>query len=49
MKAGVVYETTFGLGATLGIRQEKLTLDDIDGVYGDVNIEGIYAGVFFHF
>ncbi|MCK5295106.1 MAG: TIGR04219 family outer membrane beta-barrel protein [Arcobacteraceae bacterium] len=49
IKAGVVYQSTIGLGATLGIRQQNLTLDDIDNVYGDMNIKGIYAGLFFHF
>jgi outer membrane protein len=49
MKAGVVYETTFGLGATAGLRKLNLTLDDVDGIYGDINIEGMYAGLFFHF
>jgi len=49
MKAGIVYETTFGLGATAGIRKQNLSIDDVDGIYSDINIEGIYAGVFFHF
>jgi len=49
IKAGVVYETTFGLGATLGYRQQNVTLDDIDDTYGKLNVKGPYAGLFFHF
>jgi outer membrane protein len=49
IKAGVVYETTFGLGATAGYRQQNVTLDDIDNTYGDLNIKGPYAGLFYHF
>jgi len=49
IKAGVVYETDFGLGATLGYRQQKITLDDIDNTYGKLDAEGVYAGLFFHF
>ena len=49
IKAGVVYETSFGLGATLGYRQQDMTLDDIDDTYGELNITGAYAGIFYHF
>jgi outer membrane protein len=49
IKGGVVYETPFGLGATLGYRKQSITLDDIDSTYGDINAKGIYGGVFFHF
>lgn len=49
IKAGVVYETSFGLGATVGYRQQNITLDDIDDTYGELNIEGAYAGLFYHF
>ncbi|MGB3751622.1 MAG: TIGR04219 family outer membrane beta-barrel protein [Arcobacteraceae bacterium] len=49
LKAGIVYETTIGLGATVGYRQQKITLDDIDDVYGDLTIKGAYAGIFYHF
>jgi outer membrane protein len=49
IKGGVVYETPFGLGATLGYRKQNMTLDDIDSTYGDINAKGIYGGVFFHF
>jgi len=47
-KAGVVYQYKV-IGATLGYRKENLTLDDIDDTYGDINIAGVYAGVFLHF
>ncbi len=49
IKAGIVYETPFGLGATVGYRQQNITLDDIDDTYGELNIEGAYAGLFYHF
>jgi outer membrane protein len=49
MKAGVVYETSYGLGATLGYRAENITIDDIGDTNTDIDIKGIYAGVFYHF
>jgi len=49
IKAGVVYETNFGLGATIGYRQQNITLDDIDDTYGEIIIKGAYAGIFYHF
>lgn len=49
IKAGIVYETTFGLGATLGYKQQSMKLDDTDGIYTELNIKGPYAGLFFHF
>ena len=49
LKAGIVYETTIGLGATVGYRQQNITLDDIDDIYGDLTIKGAYAGIFYHF
>lgn len=49
IKAGVVYETKFGLGATIGYRQQNITLEDIDDTYGDITIKGAYAGLFYHF
>jgi outer membrane protein len=49
IKAGIVYESSFGLGATLGLRKENLVIDDIDGTYGTIDIEGVYAGLFYHF
>lgn len=49
IKAGIVYQSTLGFGATLGLRQESLTLDNVDSTYGDITIQGIYAGLFYHF
>jgi len=49
IKAGLVYETSFGLGATLGYRHQNMTLDDIDDTYGELKIKGAYAGLFYHF
>lgn len=49
VKAGVVYESSIGLGATAGYRLQNITLDDIDDTYGKMDIKGIYAGLFFHF
>lgn len=49
LKGGVSYETSFGLGATVGYRYEKLELDDLSEVYSDIEISGAYAGVYYHF
>jgi outer membrane protein len=49
IKAGFVYETPFGLGATVGYRVEQLSLDNIDDTYATVDIKGAYFGVFYHF
>ncbi len=48
-KAGVVYQTSYGLGATAGVRTENLTIDDIDDFNADLTISGAYLGVFYHF
>jgi outer membrane protein len=48
-KAGVVYETSFGLGATAGVRTENIVIDDIDDINADLTISGGYLGVFYHF
>jgi len=49
MKAAIVYESSLGLGATLGLRNESLVLDDIDDINADIEISGMYAGLFYHF
>lgn len=49
IKAGVVYESEIGLGATIGYRKENITIDDLSDVNAEINIEGIYAGIFYHF
>jgi len=48
-KAGVVYQSSFGLGATLGLRTENLKIDDIDNFNADLTMSGAYLGVFYHF
>lgn len=49
LKGGVSYETSFGLGATVGYRYEKLELDDLSDVYSAIEISGAYAGLYYHF
>lgn len=49
IKAGVVYEASYGLGATLGYRKESVNINDLSDVDANINIDGIYAGLFFHF
>ena len=49
LKGGLLYETSFGLGATAGYRMEKLQLDDISDVNSNIEIKGAYAGLFYHF
>ena len=48
-KGGVNYLTSFGLGATVGYRTEKIQLDDVSNVYSDIEISGAYAGLYYHF
>lgn len=48
-KAGALYETSIGFGATLGYKKQKLVLDDIDKFDADMTIDGLYLGVFYHF
>ena len=48
-KAGLVYQTTFGLGANIGLRTENITIDDIDDFNSNLTISGAYLGVFYHF
>jgi outer membrane protein len=48
-KAGVVYETSIGLGVVAGVRQEKILVDDLDGISSDIDMTGVYAGLFYHF
>ncbi len=49
LKGGIVYETSSGLGAIAGIKKQSFVFDDIDDTDGDINIEGIYLGIYFHF
>lgn len=48
-KAGLSYETSYGLGLTAGYRAERIKIDDISDVNADMKIDGMYAGMFFHF
>jgi outer membrane protein len=49
LKAGVVYETSYGLGLTAGYKSQTLVLDDIDDTNTNISIKGMYAGLFYHF
>lgn len=42
------YETDIGLGAEVGLRRFDLDFDDDDDE-ADLTVDGIYAGLFFHF
>jgi outer membrane protein len=48
-KAAVVYESSIGLGAIAGYRNETLKLDDIDNNDVNIVISGVFAGMFYHF
>lgn len=48
-KGGLVYETSYDFGATIGYRKESINIDDISNVDANLNIEGIYVGIFYHF
>lgn len=47
-RAHIGYETRFGLGAELGVRRFNLDYDD-GGDEADVDIDGAYLGLFYHF
>ncbi len=49
IKAELSYESSIGLGAVLGYRVETLNIDDISDFSSDIDIEGAYAGLFYHF
>ena len=49
VKGGILYETSFGLGGTVGYRAEKIKLDDVSDAYSDIEIKGAYAGLYYHF
>lgn len=48
-KAGLVYETDIGFGATIGYKIQNLLIEDIDGFDAKLDIKGIYFGAFYHF
>jgi outer membrane protein len=45
----VGYESDFGFGAEAGYRSFSLKWDDIDNSNGDLNFDGYYASVYYHF
>ena len=47
-RAHIGYETAIGLGAELGLRRFSLDYDD-DGDEADVEVDGAYLGLFYHF
>jgi len=53
IKGGLVYQLKISpvllVGATVGYRVENVTIDDIDDIYGKVDIKGLYFGAFIHF
>ena len=49
IKVELSYQSAIGLGAVLGYRVESLDIDDINGFSSDIDIEGAYAGLFYHF
>jgi outer membrane protein len=46
---GASYESSLGLGATVGYRRESLKLKDVDSVNVDNTIDGPFGAVFYHF
>ena len=49
-QAGIGYETDIGLGIEAGLRSFQIDYDDSDDdEEADLTIDGIYAGVFYHF
>mgnify|MGYP000070711227 CR=1 FL=1 len=47
-KAALGYESSIGLGVEIGMRSFELEYED-DEEYADLTIDGMYAGVFYHF
>ncbi len=48
-KVNIGYETSLGLGAELGYRYFDLDYEDASDESADITIDGLYAGVFYHF
>ena len=48
-RAMLGYTLGIGIGVELGYRRQELEIDDIDGIDGDVTIEGGFAGVHYAF
>lgn len=47
-QAGIGYETDFGLGIEAGFRSFEIEYDD-DDEDADLTVDGVYAGLFYHF
>ena len=47
--ARVGYESSFGIGLELGLREQKLKIEDEEDVNADMTFSGAYAAVFYHF
>ncbi len=43
------YESKYRIGLEAGYRRQQLKLDDVDEVFTDLGIEGVFVGVFAHF
>ncbi len=43
------YDIAVGTGVEIGYRYEKIKIDDIDDIFSDLEIKGVYAGVYFRF
>jgi outer membrane protein len=48
IKVGAVYQYSM-MGGTIGYRTQNITLEDIDDIYGSIDMSGIYFGMFLHF
>jgi len=48
-KVGLSYNFIAGLSAILGLRNENITINDVDGVDANIDIKGFYAGASYHF
>jgi outer membrane protein len=49
LKAGISYNIIAGLGTVVGLKKQQFVLDDIEDVNADIDISGIYAGLYYHF
>ena len=49
IKAAIVYEFDMGLGTTIGMRNQKIVIEDVSDIAADIQISGAYASVFYHF
>lgn len=49
VKVGIRYETSIGLGAEVGYREERIKIDDLKDFNSDIKFSGAYASLFYHF